>query len=296
MAIMAVLAMASCSKNEIIDANYEAISFGGAFVNNATKATDPSYGAKPLTAFNVYATVTGNAGGAVVYSGEEVTGTVGESSIWECKTKTQYWIPDADYSFVALVDVPVADVTLVDNLPSSFTYDVSTQKDVLHATATATGKLTGNDPVSMTFNHLLAKAFFTFTNTDASANLTVTDIQISGLRKNGTYTVGATTPWATDDADYTQDFGGAVVAVGKSATNENERMILPGTYTIIVTFKIVDDKGGQSQDISATIANQTFDAAHVYNFTADIKSGLKYIEFTINPSDWESGSDNVIQG
>ena len=88
----------------------------------------------------------------------------------------------------------------------------------------------------------------------------------------------------------------SVLPLGTFATNEYERMILPGTYTLTVTFKINDDKGGQEQTATATIENQIFEAGHVYNFTADIKSGLKYIEFTINPSDWTAGSDNNIQG
>ena len=286
--------MTGCSKNEIVDANYEAISFDGVFVNNATKAVDPSYGEKLLTAFNVYATATGNSGTAVVYSGEEVTETVGENSIWECQTKTQYWIPEAKYTFSALVDVPTENVTLVANLPSSFTYDVTTQKDVLHASATATGKATGNAPVALTFNHLLAKALFTFTNTDANANLTVSNIQIAGLSQIGTYTIGNAT-W-TSNTEYTQGFGNAEVSAGDTQTNEYERLIIPGTYDLTITFQITDNKGGQPQEVSATINGQTFEAAHVYNFTADIKSGLTYITFTINPSDWESGNDNNIQG
>ena len=294
-AIMAIAAMTACIKDEVVSENREAISFGKAFVDNATKATDPSYGDNgvALEKFNVYGTVTGNVGSTIIYSGQEVTGSVG-ANVWSCTAVTQYWIQDADYSFAALVDA--AGVRLTGGLPSSFTYDATTQKDLLYATATAKGQAPGdNEPVDFTFNHLLAKAFFTFTNTDASANLTVTDIQISGLCQNGTYTVGAETPWATTTT-YTQGFGGATVAAGTLATNEYERMILPGTYTLTVTFKINDDKGGKEQIATATIESQTFEAGHVYNFTADIKSGLKYIEFTINPSDWAAGSDNNIQG
>ena len=298
LALIALVAITACSKDEVIKVGHEEISFGNVFIDNSTKATDPSYGTNgvELTKFNVYGTVQGTANRVVIYSGEEVTGSVG-ANVWSC-TKTQYWIPDASYNFAALVDVPDADITnRTNDLPTSFKYDVSTQRDVLYATATATGTVSGNQPVNFTFDHLLAKAFFTFDNTDANANLTVTDIQISGLRQNGTYTVGAATPWdATDNVDYTQGFGGSTIAAAQTATNEYERLILPGTYNLTISFKINDDKGGQEQEISATIENQTFAAGHVYNFTADIKSGLTYIIFTINPSDWETGSDNIIQG
>ena len=298
LALIALVAITACSKDEVIKVGHEEISFGNVFIDNSTKATDPSYGTNgvELTKFNVYGTVQGTANRVVIYNGEEVTGSVG-ANVWSC-TKTQYWIPDASYNFAALVDVLDADITnRTNDLPTSFKYDVSTQKDVLYATATATGAVSGNQPVNFTFDHLLAKAFFTFTNTDANANLTVTDIQISGLRQNGTYTVGAATPWAaTDNVDYTQGFGGSTIAAAQTATNEYERLILPGTYNLTISFKINDDKGGQEQEISAIIENQTFAAGHVYNFTAEIKSGLTYIIFTINPYDWETGSDNIIQG
>lgn len=300
LALIALVAITACSKDEVIKVGHEEISFGNVFIDNSTKATDPSYGTNgvELTKFNVYGTVQGTANRVVIYSGEEVTGSVG-ANVWSC-TKTQYWIPDASYNFVALVDVLDADITnRTNDLPTSFKYDVSTQKDVLYATATATGVVSGNQPVNFTFDHLLAKAFFTFNNTDANANLTVTDIQISGLRQNGTYTVGAAIPWAaTDNVDYTQGFSenGSTIAAGQTATNEYERLILPGTYNLTISFKINDDKGDQEQEISATIENQTFAAGHVYNFTADIESGVKYIEFTIVPNDWTSGGDTDIQG
>lgn len=293
---MAVAAMVGCSKNEVVSVNREEISFGKAFVDNATKADDPSYGttSKQLEKFNVYGTVTGNEGNVVLYTGEEVTGSVGEN-VWACDTK-HYWIEKASYSFAALVDVPATNVTLENGLPKSFTYDAETQIDLLYATATATGQAPNNNsPVNFTFSHLLSKALFTFTNVDASATLTVSDIKISGLNKTGTYTVGATTPWTTS-TDYTQGFGGSEITAGADNTCEYERMILPGTYDLTITFSIKDDKGGKQQDITATIEDHTFVSGNVYNFKAEIKSGVQYIVFTIEPTDWATGSDNNIQG
>ena len=309
--IIAVLALASvvaCNKSEVLETTpAEAITFGSPFIENSTKAIDPSHPAVDLAGFNVYGTVEYNGKVTNIFNGVEVSkatdtnqgdATSTGDNYGYATDKTQYWIPDASYNFAALVDVPDADITnRTNDLPTSFKYDVSTQRDVLYATATATGAVSGNQPVNFTFDHLLAKAFFTFKNTDANANLIVTDIQISGLRQNGTYTVGAATPWAaTDNVDYTQGFGGSTIAAEQTATNENERLILPGTYNLTISFKVNDDKGGKEQEISATIENQTFAAGHVYNFTAEIKSGVKYIEFTIVSNDWTSGGDTNIQG
>ena len=300
---MAVIAISACSKDEIIKENQEAIAFGDMFVNNATKAIDPSYGVSggtnQLTKFNVYGTAAINGNTINVYSGEEVTGTVGVGNEWKCTTKTQYWLPGAAYNFAALVDVEKDDLTLSSNLPASFTYDVTSQKDVLYATATATGKQSGNLPVNFDFNHLLSKALFTFTNTDKAANLTVSNIKIEGLSTTGTYTMGATPAtgtWTTDNTSFSPIFGGSSVASGKSATSEYERLIIPGTYNLTITFDVTDNKGGQPQNITATLENQKFVGGCVYNFIADIKFGLTYITFTINPTDWVSGGNTNIQG
>ena len=54
-ALIAIASVAACNKAEVIETvEGEAIEFSNAFVNNATKATDPPYGAVALTSFNVY--------------------------------------------------------------------------------------------------------------------------------------------------------------------------------------------------------------------------------------------------
>ena len=46
---LAAAAMTSCSQDEVMDAiQGEEIKFSNAFVENATRATDPTYGAVPL--------------------------------------------------------------------------------------------------------------------------------------------------------------------------------------------------------------------------------------------------------
>ena len=152
-------------------------------------------------------------------------------------------------------------------------------------------------------SHLLSKAVFTFTNTDASATLTVSDIKMAGLNQKGTYTISGENKGWTSNTPYGETplaFGGDVtIGTGKdnTGTSEHERLIIPGTYDITITFTVSDNKGGKPQNMKATIENHTFAIGNSYNFTADIKSGLKYIVFTITSSDWgkESG-DRPIEG
>ena len=60
LAALAFGALVSCSKDELISESRQAIEFGNAFVDNSTRATDPSYSANNIESFKVYGTIKGN--------------------------------------------------------------------------------------------------------------------------------------------------------------------------------------------------------------------------------------------
>lgn len=318
MFLTGALSLGSCSSDDTIDAiQGEAISFGNAFVENSTRATDPSYGANAnaFTQFQVWGRVTSNTTGNSVnlYGGDGaiVTGNVGDD-VWSCNEK-EYWIPSATYNFMAIAN---ASVSLTNGMPATISYTADEynvyttdgSKDLLLAEVSTDGIKTvetdnvaapDESPVAFTFSHLLSKAVFTFTNTESSTELKVSGIKMAGLKQKGIYTISGENKGWSSNTDYTSplEFGGEVaIAAGQSGTSKNERLIIPGTYDITITFTVKDGKGGQDQNLSATIEDHEFLTGHSYNFTADIKSGLKYIVFTISSEDWSAGSDNNIQG
>lgn len=314
MFLTGALSLGSCSGDETIDAiQGEAISFGNVFVENSTRAIDPSYGInKPIESFHVWGTVTGNTGNTVnLYGGDGATvskGTAAYNAAWSC-TETEYWIPSATYNFMAIANA--TSVSPENGMPTTISYtadfaDIPTtdgSKDLLLAEinennvkkiTTGVDASPNENPVAFTFSHLLSKAVFTFNNVDANADLIVNKIRISGLNAKGTYTIGS--GWISDTEAGVLNFGGSSVSANSSNTSDYERLIIPGTYTITITFTVKDNKGGQDQNMSATIENQTFLPNNSYNFTADIKSGLTYIVFTISSEEWGSGSDNNIHG
>lgn len=314
------LSLGSCSNNDTIDVlKGEAITFGNVFVEKSTRAIDPSYGAeKDIVQFQVWGTVTGNQNTVNVFNGATVTKDDEYGKAWDCNV-TQYWIPSTTYNFTAIANA--TSVALGENnMPTAIgytadgasTYTTDGSKDLLLAelndngikTVTTNADATpSQNPVAFTMSHLLSKAVFTFTNTDASATLTVSDIKMAGLNQKGTYTISGENKGWTSNTPYGETplaFGGDVtIGTGEdnTGTSEHERLIIPGTYDITITFTVSDNKGGKPQNMTATIENHTFAIGNSYNFTADIKSGLKYIIFTITSSDWgkESG-DRPIEG
>lgn len=317
--LLTIATLISCSKDEIVnEAAKIPISFGNVFVENSTRATDNTYcSANDLTQFNVYGTVTGNSKIVNIYNGNAVTGAI--DSGWSCdKDKVQYWVPECTYAFTAIVDGDVKEGDNVLNsvavdgngMPTSITYNATTQKDLLLAQSTATtdesgvptnGNITtdasSNKFVSFTFSHLLAKAVFTFTNkftADSGVELTVTDIKITNAPKKAVYTISPA-GWAYPTEFYTGtddvlSFGNSepMAAYVGTSTSGNVCLLIPGTYNLNIEFTIRHNKGGNPS--TKTINKQvTLLAGNSYNFTAELNAsnvnGVVPITFNITSQD-----------
>lgn len=296
LAAMAFAALAACNKAEVIETQEgEAIEFSNAFVNNATKATDPTYGAVALTSFDVYGTVTGTAGTINIFNGAEVTGSVG-ANVWACDVK-QYWIADAAYKFAAVVDANGVQQDANTKMPTALTYETDGQKDLLYAEATATGKASSNDKVNFSFNHLLSKAQFTVTSNAADGyHHNVTNIKVSNF-ETGTYTIAGGT-WAGETSTQIA-FGNVeqVTAAGGAKTNATQMLLIPNTGDFTVSFTVEIWNGTTklgTQDYTKTVT-QDLVKGNAYDFNLALTVG-ELIQFTVtsNPS-WAGETDVTIQ-
>lgn len=307
------LSLGSCSGDETInEIKGEAIAFGDAFVENSTRATDPSYGTnKPIDSFQVWGTVTGNTGNTVnVFNGATVKkDNKAYGAAWTCN-QTQYWIPFATYNFMAIAH---GTVTSSDdnNMPITISYSADGSTDLLlgelttngiktvntDGTATPTTGVNKDKVVNFTMSHLLSKVVFTFVNTDTEIALKVKDITLTGTSTFGTYTI-ATGKWNDTNTSCELGFGNEVtIEKGSNGTSELERLVIPGTYTNLgITFKVNDEGNvGEEQSITATIkGDQTFVAGQSYNITANIKSGMKEIIFNVTSAAWGETVDDEI--
>lgn len=271
MVLTGAMSLGSCASDETLESiEPKAIAFGGAAVENSSRATDPSYGqtTNPLDEFQVWGTVTGNAGTANIYSGATVTNTYvkdatknyGYGQVWSC-TQTQYWIPNATYNFVAIANatsvttntagIPTAiDFTLTDGSKDLlYAQPVTVKTDGLAAPTTGVNE---NQCVPFAFTHLLSKVHFTF---DGSAS-SVANIQVTGHYASGTYNI-STAKWGslTSAGTTALSFGG-LDTQAKDNTSANARLIIPGEQTW--NINLFDEKGnkiGNSLKLDYTAAN-----------------------------------------
>lgn len=293
-AVLALAAMASCTKEYTIDNPKQAIAFGEAFVNNGTRA-DYSDGTNEVDAFKVYGTLTGNSNTVQIFNGATVsrpdglTGYDG-STAWNC-TETQYWVPSASYKFAAIVD---GQATATTGLPVTIPFTVTDgDGDLLYAETTATVNSEGTPDVSLvefTFDHLLSKVQFTVKNMLATGySIQVTGISVTDVAKNGVYTVSSGT-WAKDgdvttDAPLTFGATGVIASAGSAVASET-RQILPveQTLAVAIAYDIYYNDGSGNKKISSTAKTGTIPATtyaknSVYNITAEIDATK--IQFTV---------------
>ena len=295
-ALCAMATLASCSNEEIVSYDKEAIAFDGAFVDNGTRAADSfTIETNKLLAFDVWATTQRPSSTEIVPIMEKVeVSRATASAAWGYgATYTQYWIPGNTYQFVAAKNYET--VTLTDGVPSQFTYDAADQLDLIYAADTRVGMEAGaNAPVAFTFDHLLSKAYFTVdTNamSGVNANYTyrITNLCINNAVKEATYTVGAATPWAgAENSTYNVEFGTVnwanKLAAAGVYTSDYARLLVPASYTALNITCTIETLYGDSvidvQNYEKSIA-QEFVKGYVYNFVLALKDPGDPIEFTV---------------
>ena len=306
-AMAAVVALAACSKEQTIVADRgDAIGFDS-FIENSTRAIDPSYGTTNLIEeFYVWGTVKGNAmaDAMLLYNGAKVYDTTPEYGVAYGCDQTEYWIPSATYNFVALAGHN--GVTLANDMPETISYTANGTTDLIYTKVGETVKtnqqsvpdnVNTNKCVAFNFNHLLSKVHFKFTNDSKSDNykFIIKDIKVYGQYTSGTYTIGAETPWAAtgavavDDAWSFGTSGTTAIAQNNYATSDNARLFIPGKQKLTISFtREVWTKDGTSKlstdDFSeplevdfaengAYTISVTLDAGTAISFTLDALGG-----------------------
>ena len=315
LALFALAALVGCTKDNVLDDNKEAIGFSNAFIENSVKsAYDPSLTVETLSDFAVYGFVEG----ATLFDGTTVNKTITNDQLtseWKYEG-TQYWIAGAKYDFHAVAPKTNGGWTKTsatkDAITLNFVNSINDNKsiDLLYASASQEGKVSGNSAVAFTFNHALSKVKFSFENqyNASNAKIKITNIEITNAHKTATVTLNANSiSWSDhkdnlylgfgdandNEATNEKETGGAAkFEFGKTYESEHERLLIPGwetsyevgfwatiyingsevkTYYHNTTVKFKPE-AGKSYDIKAVITPENIDPDHAQ----------EPIQFTVN--------------
>ena len=323
-ALLAVAGLTACFNEEVVRVqDPTAISFEANWVENATRANeaqDPSTTTESLTGFNVWGFIDSPEG--KVFEAEDVTGTQGNFTY----VNTQYWLPGHKYYFAALAPMDSANVE-VDTTKASIeglgvvTFEnINGTEDLIYAANVEEAPELGQEaqPVKFTFNHLLSKVKFSFTNgfNNDLAYIDVKNIKMVVPSQASINLAQAdwwsTNQWKLIDAVPTiLEFGDACAktAAGVKQVSANERLTIPAdaTQAYKVTFDVVlyfGDVVAFEKTLESNIEGVALEIGKAYNFTAtldhtnisgedDVK--LQPIVFDVEEvKDWvEAGDQNL---
>ena len=291
--MLAVAALASCSQEDVIVADKGDLIGFNSFVENATRADDPSYSANDIESFKVWGTVNdvNIYNGAVVTKGEKDYGDV-----WECEGNQQYWISGADYVFAGIVDgdkAGVSTTTAVNGLPTTIEYTADGATDLLCQTIVRKA-YTGSDIVAFNFTHLLSKVNFTVNNESTGALdyiFVARDITFTGATK-GTYTISYPTAngqlvagnWNITKTDV-KTLSPLTVNADDATSAElgTEVLFIPGSYAVdfavdVYYQEVTDAKKVTTMEYAGS--TQSLEANKAYNFVVNVSLGNP-IQFTV---------------
>ncbi len=261
-AIISLTALVACTKeNTLQTADKVAITFENSFVDNTTKATDLT--TENIANFGVYASVKNSAGAqGLILTNEPVSGSKASGYSY---TNTQYWVPNATYSFVAIAPhteahwkyTPATETNGVNAYNGVISFDnvsAAANQDVIFAShqRSMPSTITSVTPVSLTFNHILSRVRLTFINAitpTANISLQINNVKITNAYEKGTLEVRdgsvATSTWTVSNKTLSVPFANnkAILAGEKSESTEHHYFI-PAETTYNVTFDVTIYQAG----------------------------------------------------
>lgn len=272
---VAVAALASCTNEEVVSVpESRAISFKP-FVNYSTRANVTETTGANLTSFYVFGNYTEGTWTPVFTNVEVKGGTVGESGTtsWT-PTQNAYWQASQKYRFAAYsngnAQIENAAFSASEQKLTFSSYSPTSTSDLIVAVPKemiSAASTTDNEPVDLSFIHMLSEIKFTFNNTD-SYNYTVeiSDIKVNAVKTaTGTCTYAESTPtinWTTSQSNGDYEFGTlkdiAQAVDAEKHTHDVSLFVIPqgNTNSLNVTFTAtISDESGKlrSSKFTATL-------------------------------------------
>ena len=327
-AVLVIAGVVACSKEELVRVQDPAqIAFDGSFVETrADEAEDPSTTTASIKEFSVWGfmdDVTGK-----VFVEENVTKSNG---VWGY-ANIQYWVPGHNYYFAAL-----SNYTGVTNVKTTMTdganeyglgiieYDLAKNaggEDLLYSAvgpiAAPDANATTVEPVKFTFNHMLSKVKFSFTNGFANelATIDVKNVRMV-VPAQGSINVAQQDWWSTNKWELGTEtvelaFGDACAktAIGDKHKQESakERIVFPAdkTQSYAIAFDVALYQGdvvAYEGTKNATVEGVALEIGKAYNFTVTLDeknitaegNELLPIKFTVvEVKEWDNAGDQAI--
>lgn len=286
----ALLALSSCTQNEVLDVNESrTIDFDG-FIGKPTRAETTNENITSFQVFGGFDSQYTNVFNDVAVN-RQGDGS-GSPYTWVSET-TQYWQANKIYTFNAYSPKGNGTVSVsADGISiNGFNASAGTTDLIIADTKTVnTGDIGFNmdspTKVQFKFNHVLSMIKFTFSTDLAGVNITISDLKVESVPCQGNY---SSTGWSTSSS--TANYALTVVSpiTNTSAQASTEAIVIPQTpNSLKVTFKVTATGSLDIQNAKheVTLPSTAWTKGNRYNYTAKItaenidpENPLKPIEF-----------------
>lgn len=303
--IAATAMLASCTNDEVVEMNPQnAIGFES-FVDKSTRATDIT--TENLQEFNVWAYQGANA----ILNPAKVSKTITNSELtsdWRYED-TQYWVVGQNYNFHAIAPITCqsGDTYTYGGTSTGVSIDFTNGAgltDLIYNNQSVASATANQGVVAFTFDHLLSRVRFHFTESFENDQITVqvTNLKINKIASKAVYT-GTWAPSTETTVDYT--FTGAPGTAWTSEAISDHLYFIPNTQNLNITFTVQAFQAGvplaEPSNKTATIQNYAMESGKSYEFTTnfsidnvtDEDDKPNPIEFTVTKvEEWEDWPTN----
>lgn len=297
---------ASCSSDETVETSprQDAIQFKG-FVNKSTRAIDLT--TANFYAFKVWGIMKKGEQVGKPFVAKDVTLTDGA---WSYGAPLVYWEKGYSYSFVALA--PNNKYTF--EAPTDYktwgkvTFNNGTGETDLVYAAKDAGIFAGGNcpaPVGLTFNHMLSRVRFQFTNgMPDGSQIVISDVKITNAYSKGVATLAENLTgiaWEVN-TPAALEFGSLANLDPNAKLATAHKYMIPYRSEYQVTFTVTRTHHGVVDTYNHTVTIPAFDmlAGKSYNLAATLSADninpeetLCPIKFTATVADWETWTDNA---
>lgn len=300
------LALTACNSDETVEmAKGNAIGFK-TFVNNSTRvATDET--TTDLKSFKVWGLMNNGTQTGKPFVAQEVKK---ENGTWSY-TPPVYWEKDYAYSFVALAPNDAYNFTAPTEINKwgSLTFENGKgEKDLIYATAKQETVAANVCPkaVDLTFNHMLARVRFQFTNgMDDGSVLTVSNVKINDAYTSGTATLAeqlTDLTWNPVQGTGALEFGNAAAMNPSAKAETAHKYMIPADKAYNLTFTVTRVHHGvtDTYDHTVPLPQTKMKQGLSYQFVATLTANniipgqvLCPITFTAEVEEWENFTDKA---
>lgn len=266
--------------------------------------------------------VWGGYNGNNVFDGREVKKTASGCTY----TGTEYWVPGKTYNFHAVYPAELpAEATLTvadDGTVSVSNFDCSATGDAAVDLMTASAPnieadeiIARQNPVKLTFSHLLSHISFVFDNQLTGYAAEVTDISFS-IKVKGNYISTEASPWTNLNLEAITLYPAAapLKVANKLSVTSDPALVIPQSNTgVNVTFtvtirEIIDEATGSTMTVvkrftsSLATTDGEWEMGQRYEYKATLTDklmemeGLTQITLVVKITDWSVEDANVSWG